>query len=442
MSKKLNNWWRASLFIVVLGLLIAAPTMAQDTVTVTFWHVWGGPRLEMIEEIIANFEAENPGIEIEHTLIDQAGMAERYLTAIAGGDPPDVIMVHSGNFFPAFANRGVLMDLTPYIEQDGLNLEDIFAQSDLQSYLWDGTPYGLPLATGAGAWNFFYDVDAFEAAGLDPNVPPTTWQELEEYAAALTIKDGDEFAQIGFSPASITNYPFKEWLMLNNGDLISEDGRTILFNSPEGVETLEWLVGFYDRLYGGFENVIDLTGDPESSGRNSRDIWYNDHLAMHVDGVWHLAQLQTSAPDKNVQAALMPYNGENPDATVRNAGGIGWAYSIPKGAAHPDEAWEWLKYTTAGEGNHDFFLMQGRPTPVVEYNDDPAFAETNPYWDVFIENLNLSEYVVNTPVQAEINDIIQQMTDEALFGNMTPAEAIEWGATESQKILDEYWASQ
>lgn len=441
MNLKHKSWWIVSVFIV-LSLLPALPSIAQDPVTVTFWHVWGGPRLEMIDSIIADFEAENPGIHIEHTLIDQGGMAERYLTAIAGGDPPDVIMVHAGRFFPAFANRGVLMDLSPFVERDGLDLESIFVEADLQTYLWEGIPYAMPLSTGGGGWNFFYDVDAFEAAGLDPDSPPTTWQELEEYAVALTMQDGDDFSQIGFSPASITNYPFKEWLLLNNGQLISEDGRTVLFNSPEGLETLEWMKGFYDRVYGGFENVLDLTGDPEATGRNARNIWYNNELAMHIDGVWHLAQLESSAPEKNVRAALMPYNGNNPDAGVSNVGGNGWGYGIPVGSAHPEEAWEWVKYTTAGQGNHDFFLMQGRPTPVTEFNADPAFAENNPFWDVFIANLDASIYVTNTPVQAETDELIQQMTEEVLFGNMSPAEALEWAATESQQIIDEYWASQ
>lgn len=429
--------------MLLFVLLLSAPVAAQEPVTIDFWHVWGGPRIPMVEQLIADFEAMHPEINIEHTLIDQSGMAERYLTAIAGGDPPDVIMVHGGRFFPAFAERNALMDLTPYIEQDGLVLEDIYFQSDVEGFLWNGVPYGMPLTTTGGAWNFFYDVDAFEAAGLDPDSPPTTWAELEEYAAALTIpNDAGGFDQIGFNPVGVENNPFVEWLTLNNGKTISDDGRTILFNSPEGVETMEWLVGFYDRLYGGFENVIDLAGEPGTNGRNAKEVWYNGQVAMHVDGVWHLAQLEANAPDKNVRASLMPYNADNPDATVANLAIGGWAYSIPVGASNPDEAWEWMKYITIGEGNHNFHLAQLRPSPVIEHNADPAFAEQNPYWAAFIGNLEATVGRTASPVQAEIDRIIFQMTDEALFGNMSPAEAIEWGATEAQAVLDDYWASQ
>ncbi len=417
-------------------------TAAAAPTEINFWHVWGGPRLPMIEQMISDFEAEHPDIKVNQTLIDQSDMAQKYLTAIAGGNPPDVIMVHSAKFFPAFAAKNVLVDLTPFVKQDSLDLHKIFYDSDVSDYTWGDKVFGLPLATDSGGWNFFYDVDQFKAAGLDPDKPPKTWQELEADAKALTVKDGDKFTRIGFNPVGTQNYPFKEWLTLNNGKLISDDGKKILFNSPEGVATLEWIVGFYDRLYGGFDKVIDLAGQPAADGRNEKGLWYNGQVAMHVDGVWHFAQLQADAPKKNVRAALMPYNGDNPDASVKNVGGVGWAYSIPVGSKHVPEAWQFLKYATAGKGNQSFFKAQLRPSPVRAYNEDPAFAEQNPYWKVFIDNASRAVAVKNVPVQAELDRLIVEMTDEALLHKKTPKEAIESTAAQMQSILDEYWASQ
>jgi len=416
-----------------------APAAGSEPVTIQFWHVWGGPRLEMIDSMLADFKQLHPNITVEHTLLDQSDMVEKYLTAITSGSPPDVIMVHGSNFFQSFASQNALMSLDDYIAKDGMNLTDIFYQPDVETYQWDGKTYGLPLATGAGSFIFHIDVDAFQAAGLDPNSPPTTWQELKDDAAKLTIKDGDTFQQIGFGPYGFTNFPFKEWLFLNNGNVLSPDGKQVAFNSPEGLETLTWMVNFYDDLYGGFEKVQDLQGDSTASGYNERDIWYNGGVAMHVDGIWHNAQLQASAPDKNVKASLMPYNSDNPDAKVRNIVEGGWAYSIPVGAAHPDAAWELIKYTTAGEGNHSFFRAQGRPSPVIEYNNNPDMSEGNPYWDAYIANIEASEKSPVTPVQGEINEVITQMTEEALLHQKTPEQALNDGAESVQKILDDYY---
>ncbi|MBN1317502.1 MAG: ABC transporter substrate-binding protein [Anaerolineales bacterium] len=413
---------------------------AAEPVTIKFWHVWGGARLEMIDAMIADFNVEYPNITVEHTLLDQADMVQKYLTAIASGDPPDVIMVHGANFFQAFADQGALMPLDDYVAADGMNLYDIFYQADMDTYIYDGIVYGLPLATGAGMYVFHIDVDAFEAAGLEP-VIPKTWEEVKSLAEKLTIKDGDTFTQIGFAPYGFTNFPFKEWLFLNNGTLLSDDGKTILFNSPEGLEALTWMVDFYNDLYGGFDKIVDLAGDATATGYNDRDNWYNGAVAMHVDGIWHNAQLVASAPEKNVMSGLMPYNGANPDATNRNIVEGGWAYCIPNGAANPEAGWTFLKYATAGEGNHSFFMAQGRPTPVKAYNEDPAMAEGNVHWAAYIANIEVSEKSPVTPVSAEINEVITLMTEEALFGVKTPEQALADGAESAQAILDEFWGN-
>ena len=418
------------------------PITVTEPVTISVWHVWGGARLEMMDQLVQDFQAEYPNITVEHTLIDQGDMAEKYLTAIASGNPPDVIMVHAARFFQAFADQGALIPLDDFIKADGMNLEEIFYPSDVETYVYNGKTYGLPLSTGTGNYNLYYDVDAFEAAGLDPAKPPKTWQELKDYAEKLTIKEGDKFAQIGFSPAGGENYPFKEWLFLNNGKLISDDGKEILFNSPEGLETLEWMVSFFDDLYGGYENVIDLVGTATATGWNDKDVWYAGEAAMHVDGIWHYSQLVASAPTKNVKAAVMPYNGDNPEAGLRNIVEGTWAYSIPTGAKNPEASWLWIKYTCAGEGNHSFFKAQGRPSPVIAYNEDPGMAGDNPFWDVYLLNMAASEKSAITPVSGQINELITQMTQEVLMKVKTPEQALNDAAVASQEILDEYWASK
>ena len=427
--------------LAAAGVMASAIMPAYAATEITYWHVWGGPRLPMIEEMIAAFEKEQPDIKVTHTLIDQGDMAQKYLTAIASGSPPDVIMVHSARFFPAFAEKNVLTDLTPFIERDKVDLAG-FYPSDIANYTWDSKVYGLPVSTDSGGWNFFYDADQFVEVGLDPEKPPQTWDEVLEYAKLLTKKEGDKVVRMGFNPVGTENYPFKEWLTLNNGQFISEDGRTILFNSPEGVATLQWLVDTYDTLYGGFDKVVDLAGAPGASGRNAKGAWYNGQIAMHVDGVWHYAQMQADAPNKPVRASLMPYNGANPSAEVRNLGGVGWAYAIPVGSKHVEEAWKFVNFTTAGEGNRMFSAAQLRPSPVVAYNDNPELAAQNPYWGTFLANAERVVAVRNSPVQAEIDRVVHEMTDEALFKKKTPQQAIEDAAKQIQALLDEHWAGK
>jgi multiple sugar transport system substrate-binding protein len=202
------------------------------------------------------------------------------------------------------------------------------------------------------------------------------------------------------------------------------------------------MVGFSDRLYGGYENLLGFTDKTHATGRIQRAEWYGGNIAMHVDGVWHFLQLKSTAPEKEYGVALMPYNSKNPKAKHRNFAMGGWCYSIPKGAKNPDAAWEWLKYSCAGEGNLNFFKAQTRPSPVKKHNEDPYFAQNNPFWSIVQESLAASDRAVATPVQAEINKAIVQMTEEALLHKKSPEDAQKAAAETAQKAIDDFWANQ
>ena len=87
-----------------------------------------------------------------------------------------------------------------------------------------------------------YNKNLLRDAGFDPEAPPQTWQELEEMAAAITVADPMGIDVLGAAAGSTSiaagaDAEFVAWLYTNNGKYASDDGRTLLFNSPEGVET-------------------------------------------------------------------------------------------------------------------------------------------------------------------------------------------------------------
>lgn len=433
-----------ALLAILLLLLFDLPlTAAAKTspVEITFWHVWGGARIPLVEQQIKEFEERFPGIKVNHELISAQGMMEKYLAAMAGGMPPDVIMIHGRDHLPAFAARKALIELDKYMERDGIQASDVWYKAEYETYQWQGKTYALPFATGTGFFLLFYNKGHFKDAGLDPNRPPRTWSQVEEYTKRLTVRKGDDFERIGFDPAqgcTVANYIFREWLFLNDGHVISPDGRKILFNSPEGVETLKWLVRFYDSQYGGYDKVRAIVSGPGPAPY--REAFQLGKVSMLVDGVWLPLTISKDAPHIDYGIAVMPYNDRNPKARLRNIVEGGWGYAIPKGAKHPDEAWEWLKWTCIDKGNLDFFKAQLRPSPVIKLNNDPFFAKSSPFWGIIQESLEKSEYSPASPVQSKLNEITMQMLEEALLRRRTPEDAIKWAASESQKVLDDWWA--
>ncbi|HBY97919.1 MAG TPA: hypothetical protein DEP84_28930, partial [Chloroflexi bacterium] len=420
----------------------AAPTSAPAVVsakgTVKFWHVWGGDRQPIMEKVIANFQQQNPDIKIEHTVLSQQGLYEKYLTAIAGGDPPEVMMIHSRQM-PAFADKGSLNPVADLVTRDQLDLESIFYRADVRFHQWDGTQIGMPQTSSGGWYLLFWNKAHFKEAGLDPDTAPKTWSEYFDYAKALTKKSGDTIQRVGALFWYLDNNHWMEYTFANGGHLYSDDGKKVLYDSEAALAALQYEKESLDQLYGGYEKVRSFGTQPGAGGGEANQSFFNGQLSMHVNGQWHFLQLSKEAPDLDYGVGLFPYNDKNPDAKSLQFSDGGWGFYIPKGAKNVDAAWEWIKYTTMGEGQKDFFLAQGRPTVVPEFNQDPKYLEVNPHWPVLQEALNTTTFSPVNPEYPQARKIIDQFTEEALVGKRTPEDAVKWGTEQVQKIYDEYY---
>jgi len=412
---------------------------SKEAVTLQFWHRWGGERVPLMEKQISDFVADHPNISFESLVLPQDTLYQKALAAIASGEAPDVIMVYGESLFPVIVRRNGLLALDDYLKRDRINGSKIFIKEDWEAFNYNGKCYGLPLTVGACRHFLFYDKNQFKEVGLDPEKPAKTWSQLQEYAGKLTIKENGDLERMGFDVNGVQNFPFHTWLYSNNGNILSNDQKKVVFGEEEGLETIRWMVDYTDSLYGGYEPCLPFTDSVDPSGRIIRTGFYSGKVAMTCQGVWYFYMLDQNVPDKEYGVDLLPYNDRNPKAEVRIPYRPGTSYSIPSGSKHPDEAWEWVKFTCT-KGCKDFFQAQFRPTCVKEYNEDPYYKENNPFWDIVLENFEKSVSSPILPLQPEIDEISHQMTEEALLHKKTPAEALKWGVEETQQLVDESWA--
>ncbi len=421
-----------------IGTRQPLPRLQSDAEgTVKFWHVWGGDREPIMADVLANFAEQFPNITVEPTLLAQDGLQERYLTAIAGGDPPDVIMLHSRDL-PNFASSGALHGVNDLIERDQIDLEATFYPAEVAVSTYDEQMYGLPLAVGGGNFVIYWNKDHFREAGLDPEQGPTSWSELVEFSRALTQGSDGEFERLGClftGPPTPRPSWFIEWAFCNNGRLYSDDGREVLFGAPENVEALSWIVDNINELYGGWENIRGyLSG---SSGGEGNQAFFQGQTSIHLQGIYHFLQLEAEAPDLDYGVITPPANDANPDAVPRVYVDGTWNYVIPNGAENVDAGWELIKYTCMGDGQRDFFMPQGRPSVVPEYNEDPAYQAANEHWPVVMEALELSTASPVTEVYPQDMTILAQYVEEALLGQRTPEEALQAAQEEAQNVHDD-----
>jgi multiple sugar transport system substrate-binding protein len=394
------------------------------------WTVWDGTREPLMNQQIQDFQQQMPAITVRHSLVQQAQMYDKYTSAIAGGTSPDTIMVH-GRMLPAMADKGLLVVLDGYLKRDTLKPADIWYEAEWLGQQWQGKAYGLPLASGGGNYVLYYNKSHFTEAGLDPAKPPKAWQELTTAADRLTKRDT---GRLGFASGGL----WTQYQACNASRLFSQDLRKVAWNGKEGLEAMQFEVDLERRLYGGPPGLKEALG-----GQTQEQAFASGKLSMLNNGVYFaFYQLKQLAPDLPYGAANFPYNGNNAQAKSLNFSDGGWGYCISQGAKNPDAAWEWQKYTCAGEGSFKFFLAQGRPTPVKKFNERPEFKQASPYFDVLNYTLANQSLAGVTPAWPDIRTILSKTVADVGAGKQSPKDGLDDASKQAQSLLDQYYAGR
>lgn len=417
-SKRVLAW------VLVCLVLLAPGAMAQEKVQITLWHHWSGNRIEMIDKMIADFQAEHPWIEVDHVFSGTVGAADRMGTLLLSGAAPEVMMVRSTYAF-TFMSVGGFRPLDDLIARDGIDL-NMFNQGDLRSFQLLGSTYALPSMSGS-AWTnlMFYNKDIMTNSGVDPERPPQTWSEWRAAARQMTRMSAE-----GTVIQGGTHIPWLSQIgAWNNARYWSDDWRKAAVESPEAVEALDFMATLLDDTYGSWPAYIAYYRYGDSFWEGNSSIYFTNNsgfaLAQEADFEWGVS--------------LAPVNEKNPDAKPYGLVSSTWAYAIPATVsdAKLEAAWLFLKYlTTHEEGAGYFARAQGRPSPVIEFNRHSDYM-LNPYWHVVIEAL---AYDVPVP-PVNWQGIVDGAGDAVMNGTKHPQQALADADLALQKALDEYWAT-
>lgn len=259
---------KLSLMLVIL-LLTSITIFAQDeeptaivssigedaAVQISFWNGLTGSDGVTLNEMLVQFGEENPDIGVTTEIIPWNTLYTKLQAAFVAGSPPDVFMLHASEV-PQFASYGVLKDLGPWYESEGGWFpDDDISEITMNGMSYDGTIYAIPLDNhGRGLW---INVEMFEAAGLDPDVVPTTYEDWVDLFQQLTLDaNGNNAASDDFDAENVVQwgYVVGEWPRVNflgvlaqhGGGMVSEDGTTITVNSEAGITALQQT---YDLVY-------------------------------------------------------------------------------------------------------------------------------------------------------------------------------------------------
>jgi ABC-type glycerol-3-phosphate transport system substrate-binding protein len=249
-----------------------------------YWNGLTGSDGVTMVEMVEQFTEENPDVSVRIEMMQWGTYFDKLLTSLVAGNPPDLFLLHHQEI-PQFARLGVLMPTEDMFDTTiGPLPADDFAEPIFGETLYEGTRYGVVIDNHG--WGMWVNNDLFEAAGLDPSVPPADGEEFIEYATQLTLDaNGLHPDEGGFDPDNVEQWgtcvpwfkpTFLSALWQFGGDVISEDGMTATINSEAGKKALQYL---YDLIY--THNVA-----PPPAGFDVWQTFAAGKLAMTAEGTW------------------------------------------------------------------------------------------------------------------------------------------------------------
>ncbi|MEM5475506.1 sugar ABC transporter substrate-binding protein [Pacificibacter sp. AS14] len=340
----------------------ASPLLAQDIVLQ--YMSWDPSQLEVEQSTIEAFEESHPGVIVKAQAIPSNGGYWPKLTAqAASGDLPDVMMMSSG-FVQEWAQAENLLDLSSLVSDDEWTN---YYEGAASVGVVNGKRVAFPQNWVAPV--LFYNIDMFEAAGIEVPNADWTWDDFLKAAHALTIDENDDGRPEIFGFSLYGRYAHIEpWVFRNGGRYLNDDLSALELNE-EAINALQFLTDLVN-----VEGVAPKPQDME--GIRQQDIFPLGMAAMWVDGSWNIANSREIVGDQfQWGIAEVP---RGPDATDETVASYAWADMLAVSATseHPELAWELIQ-ALAGEGVEADDFLGGKVPAYIPVAESEEWLETD-----------------------------------------------------------------
>lgn len=252
------------------------------------------------KQVKVDFEAANPDITIEWVTAPYGEIVNQVVNMAGGGNKVDVIFGEI-DWVPGLVDAGLAAPVRDILPQAFV---DDFYPDVLKSFEVEGKPYGIPLYVSP--YVLYYNKNLFTQAGLDPNKPPKTYDEMLSYAQKLSqLKDangnkvyafGQTTASVPVSGASLTAMVFNF-----GGQVLDAQGKLAVDNQ-----------GFKDA-FTMVQKLDQLGYNPQNAKlKDLRNLFALGQLAMYYDQSWGFNGVKSINPDAvNFTASAEPLKGGN-----------------------------------------------------------------------------------------------------------------------------------
>jgi multiple sugar transport system permease protein len=391
-----------------------------------FWSSFGSGQPKVaLDKFVQEFNATHARLgHVRKLDMEYGQLNQKLLTSIAGGVGPGLVLLNRPNV-ASFSFRGALVPWDAKLSALGLTAEQFFPHCWNEG-LWAGRQYCLPFNTDVRV--LYYNRRLFREAGLDPDRPPSTWDELRTMSRQLTRRSPQgRLIQTGFVPIGgyfgNTYFPLFAY---QNGDPLIEHGR-IVVNGPGALRAMQWIVDF-TADYGAADLMLLQT----AGGTDELSLFLKDRVAMTGDEGYLLSLIRRYRPDMDFGVAPLPCPTAGEHATW--AGGFGLV--LPQGRSVTPLCAAFVQFLLSREVQLRYGQLADQIPARVDAARDRWFMQDR-YWPVFIKELDHARSLPVSPFNLKMFSEMIRATERAVYGTMSPHQALDW----VQSDLDREWGA-
>jgi multiple sugar transport system substrate-binding protein len=413
-------------FAAATPTMASAPHKSSKVVHLTWWTMWSGASLTVVDELVKRFNKTHPDIQVTASSIPSVATTStaKLLSSIAAGDAPDIFT----EWWPeigSFAADGDIDSVNKYLTGAYAGFKKWEYPVAVQGGTYKGSLVAVPMSLNS--WGLYYNKTLLSNAGISS--PPKTLAALDSDQSKLWVTNGGQLSQLGFYPDTNGNGFQFYTSFFGATNCINKAGKYDFASCPGAIKEMNWIAS-YDKY--SYSQVQALqTAEGQVAGGQT-DLFTGDKAAFILSGPWEGAQnVPTANPSLEGHIGVVSFPG-----TVGGASTIGQGNFniIPKSSKHPQQAFEFEAWL-AGYKNANYIAkidtvggwIPGGPS-VTKVSAYQKWIKSNSYLKSFLPQMT-SKYTVApvlSPRQSELFTAEDTATADVLQKIMTPTQALKY----------------
>lgn len=423
-------------FVMVVSITgftsVTSSSTTKKVTTITFWHLWKGGEAQELQKVIDRFNKTHPTIHVNAL----AGTtATKQLTALTGGNPPDVGYVIDYTL-SKWASVGAVAPLDTMIKKYKISSKN-YPVPVWKLGNYRGKQYAIPYTMDS--YMLYYNKDLLAAAGIKQ--PPKTIGELKKDALLLTKKDAKgEYTQLGY----ISDFPWLDCLNMSfafGENFYDYSKDKVTCNSKKNIDALTFKVSSYQSPYDADKVKKFKSGFGEYESPNNP--FFQKQLAFDIEGEWFTTFLKKYAKNINYGIVPIPYPDGHPELNKGGQIQSGMLY-VSKACQNKDAAYEFINWLTSDGPNIDFCTAKGSLPASISAINSPQFIKKAPELVPFIQIVN-GGHAKALPAVPFTKEYVNELTlqeQRAYDGEITPTQALNNVAQKIQPLADQWVKSR